>query len=53
MDVAKRNYTNDQIVDLIYNPKPEHWPGYTEMAAMPQVPKADALKIAAWINSLK
>jgi len=52
-DVAKRKYTNEQIVDLIYNPKPEHWPGYTEMAAMPQVPKADALKIAAWINSLK
>ncbi len=53
VDVAKRKYTNDQIVDLIYHPKPEHWPGYTEMAAMPQVPKADALKIAAWINSLK
>ncbi len=53
VDVAKRKYTNDQIVDLIYNPKPEHWPGYTEMAGMPQVPKADALKIAAWINSLK
>lgn len=53
VDVAKRKYTNDQIVDLIYNPKPEHWPDYTQMAAMPQVPKADALKIAAWINSLK
>jgi len=53
VDVAKRKYTNDQIVELIYNPKPEHWPDYTQMAAMPQVPKADALKIAAWINSLK
>ena len=51
--VAKRNYTNDQIVNLIYNPKPQNWPDYaTEMPAMPQVPKADALKIAAWINSL-
>jgi len=51
--VAKRNYTNDQIVDLIYNPKPQNWPDYsTEMPPMPQVPKADALKIAAWINSL-
>ncbi|GAB3689304.1 hypothetical protein GCM10027592_05510 [Spirosoma flavus] len=52
-DVAKRKYTNDQIVELIYNPKPQHWPDYaTEMPPMPQVPKADALKIAAWINSL-
>ncbi|MFD2572853.1 c-type cytochrome [Spirosoma soli] len=52
-DVAKRKYTNDQIVELIYNPKPQNWPDYaTEMPPMPQVPKADALKIAAWINSL-
>ncbi|SDM66180.1 DUF7133 domain-containing protein [Siphonobacter aquaeclarae] len=53
-DVAKRNYSNEKIVDLIYNPKPENWPGYaTPMAPMPQVPRGDALKIAAWINSLK
>ena len=52
-DVAKRRYTNDQIVELIYNPKPKNWPDYaTEMPPMPQVPKADALKMAAWINSL-
>ena len=52
-DVAKRGYTNDQLVELIYNPKPANWPDYaTEMPPMPQVPKADALKIAAWINSL-
>ncbi|GAB3575731.1 hypothetical protein GCM10027578_40290 [Spirosoma luteolum] len=52
-EVAKRRYTNDQIVELIYNPKPANWPDYgTEMPPMPQVPKADALKIAAWINSL-
>jgi cytochrome c551/c552 len=52
-EVAKRGYTNEQIVQLIHNPKPENWPDYaTEMPPMPQVPKADALKIAAWINSL-
>ncbi|WP_266369428.1 c-type cytochrome [Tellurirhabdus rosea] len=52
-DVSKRRYTNEQIVELIYNPKPQNWPDYaTEMPPMPQVPKADALKIAAWINSL-
>ena len=52
-DVAKRGYTNEQLVNLIYNPKPANWPDYaTEMPPMPQVPRADALKIAAWINSL-
>jgi len=51
-DVAKKGYTNEQIVELIYNPKPEHWPGYPPMAAMKQVPKDEALKIAGWINSL-
>ncbi len=53
VDVAKRNYTNEKIVELIHNPQPQNWPDYaTEMPPMPQVPKEDALKIAAWINSL-
>lgn len=53
-EVAKRGYSNDKIVQLIWKPEPKNWPGYpTEMAPMPQVPKGDALKIAAWINSLK
>jgi len=52
-DVAKRKYSNEKIVELIYAPKPENWPDYaTPMAPMPQVPKAEAAKIAAWINSL-
>jgi cytochrome c551/c552 len=51
-DVAKRNYSNERIVELIYNPEPENWPEYTEMMAMPQVPREEAMKIAAWINSL-
>jgi cytochrome c551/c552 len=53
-DIAKRNYTPEKIVELIYKPQPENWPDYaTPMAAMPQVPKEEALKIARWINSLK
>ena len=53
-EVAKRKYSNEKIVELIYNPKPQNWPDFaTPMAPMPQVPKADALKIASWINSLK
>ena len=53
-DVAKRNYTPEQIMELIYNPKPENWPEHaTPMPPMPQVPREEALKIARWINSLK
>lgn len=53
-DIAKRNYSDDKIQALIYKPNPKNWPDYaTEMPPMPQVPKGDALKIAAWINSLK
>ncbi len=53
-DIAKRKYSNERIVELIYNPEPKNWPEHeTPMAAMPQVPRADALKIAAWINSLR
>jgi cytochrome c551/c552 len=53
-DVAKRHYTNEQILKLLANPKPQNWPEFaTEMPPMPQVPRNDALKIAGWINSLK
>ncbi len=51
-DVAKKNYSNEEIVNLIYNPIPAHWPGYPPMASMKQVPKDDAMKLAVWINSL-
>ncbi len=53
-DVSKRKYTVAQLVDLIHNPKPEHWPDYsTPMPPMPQVPNAEARKIAEWIKSLE
>ena len=52
VDVAKRGYSNEEIVELIYNPQPENWPNYTPMPPMAQVPQEDALKIATWINGL-
>jgi cytochrome c551/c552 len=53
-EVAKRNYSVAKILALIKNPQAENWPGYaTPMPPFPQVPQADATKIAAWINSLK
>jgi len=52
-EIAKRKYSPEKIFQLIHNPQPQNWPGYsTEMPPMPQVTKAEALKIAAWINSL-
>ncbi len=52
-DIAKRKYSDQRIVDLIYKPEPKNWPEHeTPMAAMPNVPKDEALKIAGWINSL-
>ncbi|RZL18025.1 MAG: c-type cytochrome, partial [Pedobacter sp.] len=53
IEIAKRKYSPEKIVQLIHNPQPQNWPGYsTEMPPMPQVTKAEGLKIAAWINSL-
>lgn len=52
IEVARKNYKDEQMVDLIYNPKPANWPGYPPMTPMKHVPKTDALKIAKWINSL-
>jgi cytochrome c551/c552 len=53
-DIAKRKYSNERMVQLIYNPEPKNWPEHeTPMPPMPQVPKEEALKIAAWINSLQ
>lgn len=51
--MQKKNYKPEQIVELIYKPKPSNWPGYPPMAALPQVPKNEALEIAKWIVSLK
>jgi cytochrome c551/c552 len=52
-EIAKRNYSPERIVQLIYKPEPQNWPTYaTPMAAMPQVPKSDALKIGRYINGL-
>ena len=53
IEIAKRNYSNEKIVELIHNPQPQNWPDYeTAMLPMPQVTNEDAIKIAAWINSL-
>src|SRR5450432_13077 len=53
-EIAKRKYSITELVQLIHHPQPGHWPDYsTPMPAMPQVPPADARKIAIWIQSLQ
>ncbi len=53
IEIAERKYSVAKILQLIKVPEPKNWPGYaTPMPAMPQVPAADARKIAEWINSL-
>lgn len=52
-EIADRNYSNEEMVELMYNPDLSNWPDYaTAMPPMTIVPKEDALKIADWINSL-
>ena len=54
IDISRRNYSVDKILQLIKVPQPQNWPTYaTPMPPMPQVPAADARKIAIWINSLQ
>jgi len=51
-EVAKKKYSVAQIVELVYKPQPEHWPGYPPMMPMTQVPKDEVEKLGKWINSL-
>ena len=53
-EIAKRNYSVSQIVQLIQKPNPDNWPGYaTRMPPMAHVPKTELTKIAEWIKSLE
>ncbi len=53
-EIAKRGYSIDKTVGLIYKPQPDNWPDYaTPMAPMAHVPKADVDKIARWIQALE
>jgi cytochrome c551/c552 len=53
-DIAKRKYSAEKMLQLIYNPQPQNWPGYAvSMPPMTQVPRPEARKIVAWIKSLE
>lgn len=52
LEVAKRGYSQEELVALIRNPKPENWPDYPPMAPMEWVADEDLATIASWIVSL-
>lgn len=53
-EIAKRKYSNAQMIQLIKSPKAENWPDYpAPMPPMSHLPKADLEKIATYINSLR
>lgn len=52
-EISTKKYTVEELISLIYTPKPEHWPGYsTPMPPMTNVSKDEVKKIATWIKSL-
>lgn len=52
-DIAARDYSEEEIIALIKEPKPENWPDYPPMAPITWVADEDLATIAAWITSLK
>jgi len=52
LDVSERGYTEEELIALIKNPKPENWPDYPPMAPMPWVADEDVKAIASWIASI-
>lgn len=52
-EIAERGYTENEMIELMYNPDLSNWPDYaTAMPPMTIVPREEALKIVKWINSL-
>lgn len=52
LEIAKRGYSEEQIVALIKNPVPKNWPDYPPMAPITWLANEDLTTIATWISSL-
>ena len=50
--IAKRGYTDKELVQLIKEPVPENWSDYPPMAPMPWVEDKQLEAMAVWIASL-
>jgi cytochrome c551/c552 len=51
--IAKRNYTTDRMVELIFKPEPANWIGYPEMPAIDTLQRQDINRVAEWIRRLE
>lgn len=51
--VAKREYSREQLVELILHPEPSNWPGYATMPTIDTLRRADMEKVADWIATLR
>lgn len=52
LNIAKRGYSEEEIVALIKNPVPENWADYPPMAPITWLANEDLTTIATWISSL-
>ena len=53
VDIAAKGLKEAELVQAVYAPNQDRWPGYPPMMPMPQVPKKDLEKIADWLVKLK
>ena len=53
LEIAKRKYTKEELINLIKQPKPKNWPDYPPMAPMQWVNGEELATIADWIASLE
>jgi len=53
VDIAAKGLKKAELVQAVYAPNQDRWPGYPPMMPMPQVPKKDLEKIADWLVKLK
>jgi len=53
LEIARRGYSEEQIVALIKYPVPKNWPEYPPMAPITWLANEDLTTIATWITSLE
>lgn len=52
-NISEKQYLTAQFAALVAVPVPSNWSRYKPMIGLPNVPKEDIEKIAAWVNSIK
>lgn len=50
--IAKRNYSREKLIDLVFHPEPANWPGYPAMPVIDSLNREDMARVADWITTL-